>query len=34
MYSAQRCGANRSFVEFTDHGGEWGVLLYFQRRPA
>lgn len=33
MFSAQRCGVKRSFLEFTDHGGELGAFLYFQRMP-
>lgn len=31
MFIAQQGGARRCHVEFTDHGGECGVFLYFQR---
>ncbi len=33
LFSAQRHGVKHSYVEFTDHGGEWGVILYLLRLP-
>ena len=32
LFCAQRAGAKRSYIEFTDHGGELGVFMYFHRR--
>jgi SAM-dependent methyltransferase len=31
LFLIQRSGITRTYVEFTDHGGELGALLYFQR---
>lgn len=33
MFMLQRCGVRRFHVEFTDHGGELGVFLFFQKLP-
>lgn len=30
----QAAGIRRSFVQFTDHGGEYGVLLFFRKQPG
>ncbi|MCA3242678.1 MAG: class I SAM-dependent methyltransferase [Rubrivivax sp.] len=34
LFLAHQAGVRRSYVEFTDHGGELGVVLYFQRPSA
>lgn len=34
LFSAQRAGARTCHLEFTDHGGELGVFLFFQRKAA
>ena len=34
FFVMQSRGCGNFFTEFTDHGGEWGVLLYFQRDLA
>ena len=31
MFMIQGAGVTRFHAEFTDHGGELGVFLYFQR---
>jgi hypothetical protein len=34
LFSAQQAGARTCHLEFTDHGGELGVFLFFQRRAG
>jgi SAM-dependent methyltransferase len=34
MYLIQACGARTTHLEFTDHGGELGTVMYFRRPPA
>jgi len=34
LYLVQTCGARTAHLEFTDHGGELGVVVYFRRPPA
>ncbi len=31
MFILQQAGVERTYVEFSDHGGEYGVFLYFQK---
>ena len=34
LFLVQRCGTRSCHLEFTDHGGELGVIAYFQRPAA
>jgi hypothetical protein len=34
FFLVQSAGIREMHVEFTDHGGELGVVLYFRRPPA
>lgn len=34
LFLVQGCGTRSCHLEFTDHGGELGVIAYFQRPPA
>jgi len=31
LFLIQRSGVKQYYAEFTDHGGELGIVLYFQR---
>jgi SAM-dependent methyltransferase len=33
LFIVQAAGAHNSYLEFTDHGGELGIFLYFRKPP-